>query len=83
MKFAAKNAFSNTLLHQRLIITWSVRNSAYIPYGEEMYKTRLLASCMKHVGQLSPPGLISAVYKIKEILRVHNQGKQKYGQGTY
>ena len=43
MKFAAGNAFCNSLLYQRLMITWSVRNSVGIFYGKDMYKARLLA----------------------------------------
>lgn len=53
MKFVSGNAFHNSLLHQRLMITWSVRNPECILYGKEMDK--IISICMKNVGQVSPP----------------------------
>ena len=61
MKFTAGNAFHN-IRHQRLMITWSIRNLEHFLYGKEMYKT-IISICVKNVGQLSPPRLFSTVCK--------------------
>lgn len=67
MKFAARDAFRNTLLHQ---INDNVVCKKFCIYS--LWKSNVQDICVKRVGQLSPPALISAVCKIKEILQVHD-----------